>query len=120
MQMARKTVIPESEDWNCGFGSFITVQIQARTINPLGLFFQLSGEAMQSPVKDEDEGSGVSLPESKFQPSDTELVNHAGPQKSSLAICGENSTHFRELNDIMHVMLTQSLAHSKCSVNAGS
>lgn len=67
LQTARKTVISESEDWNCGFGSFTTVQIQARTINPLGLFFQLSGEAVQSPVKDEDEDSGVSLPESKVQ-----------------------------------------------------
>lgn len=51
------TVIPESEDWKCSTGPFTAVQIQTRHRNPLGLFLQLSGEAVQSAVK--DEGSGV-------------------------------------------------------------
>lgn len=59
------TVIPKSEDSNCGFGPFIAGQIQARNINPLGLFFQLSGEGIQLAVKDEH--SGVRLPEPTFQ-----------------------------------------------------
>lgn len=69
----RGTVIPESEDWKCGFDPFTAVQIQTRNRNRLGLFLQFSGKV----VKDED--FGVRLPQSKVQishltTSDTELV----------------------------------------------